>query len=305
MSKKHSKKIGVVLLISTWALLGVGSVSLVSAQGVIYACVSNQQGGGGTRIVGSPNDCRNGEVVVQWNQVGPQGPPGSAGPIGPQGPQGPQGVMGPPGPQGAQGESGLMGPQGPQGEIGPVGPQGDVGLQGEMGPAGLQGAPGESGPMGTQGLRGEIGPAGPQGDTGIQGEIGPMGPQGPQGEVGPIGPVGPQGVQGDTGPTGMQGLQGVPGISGYEIVEFTSPFTIPANSFAASEVAICPTGKKVLGGGGYVLPDGPGKLHVFIAASHPVDRPDRGTWEVMVRSGYDNTANFRVRAYAICAFVAP
>jgi hypothetical protein len=38
------------------------------------------------------------EVLITWNQTGPQG---SVGPVGPQGPQGPQGAQGLPGSPGA------------------------------------------------------------------------------------------------------------------------------------------------------------------------------------------------------------
>lgn len=140
-----------IVLIALGFGLGIGMHSIINAQqngDVIYACVGTQQGGGGTRIVNSPNDCRNNERVVQWNEVGPpgpQGPQGEQGPPGPQGDPGPQGEQGLPGPQGdpgPQGEQGLPGPQGdpgPQGEQGLPGPQGDPGPQGEQGPPGVSG----------------------------------------------------------------------------------------------------------------------------------------------------------------------
>ena len=101
--------------------------------------------------------------------------------------------------------------------VGPVGPKGDTGLTGEQGP---------------------VGPVGPKGDTGLTGEQGPIGPKGDPGLTGAQGPVGPVGPKGDKGDTGA------PGLSGYEIVVTTTP--IVAGWTQGS--AICPTGKKILGG---------------------------------------------------------
>jgi hypothetical protein len=137
------------------------------AAGVIHACVNENSGE--IKIVDEIEECRNGWVPLDWNQVGPRGPPG------PQGSQGEQGPVGPEGPQGPQGEQGPVGPEGPQGEQGPVGPEGP---QGEQGP---------------------VGPEGPQGPQGEQGPVGPEGPQGPQGEQGPVGPEGPPGADGIPG----------------------------------------------------------------------------------------------------------
>jgi len=67
------------------------------------------------------NKCRASEVLISWNEMGPQGPPG---PTGPQGPTGPAGAKGD---TGATGPTGLTGLTGPQGGIGPTGPQGDQG----------------------------------------------------------------------------------------------------------------------------------------------------------------------------------
>lgn len=146
-----------IAFIALGVVLGVGMHSAINAQqsgSVIYACVGTQQGGGSTRIVDSPNDCRDNERVVQWNVVGPQGPAG---------PQGPQGEQGPAGPQGPQGEQGLPGPTGPQGEQGLPGPTGPQGPQGE------QGLPGPAGPEGPQGEQGLPGPQGEQGPPGVSG----------------------------------------------------------------------------------------------------------------------------------------
>lgn len=88
----------------------------------ITACVLDANGD--VRIVNSPDDCRQQERVLTWNEEGPQGP------VGPQGPQGEQGEQGL---QGEQGEQGEQGPQGEQGEQGPAGPQGPAGENGVSG----------------------------------------------------------------------------------------------------------------------------------------------------------------------------
>jgi hypothetical protein len=95
------------------------------AAGVVHACVNENSGE--IKIVDEIEECRNGWVPLDWNQVGPRGPPG---PEGPQGEQGPVGPEGPEGPQGEQGPVGPEGPEGPQGEQGPVGPEGPPGADG-------------------------------------------------------------------------------------------------------------------------------------------------------------------------------
>jgi formylglycine-generating enzyme required for sulfatase activity len=113
--------------------------------GVINACVNASDGT--LRIVAEPV-CKNKEVLLSWNIMGPQGE------------QGPQGATG------------------PQGDVGPTGPQGEQGIQGEVGPAGPAGPQGEQGLPGDAGATGPEGPTGPQGEQGIQGDVGPAGPAG-------------------------------------------------------------------------------------------------------------------------------
>jgi hypothetical protein len=77
--------------------------------------------------------CPPADIVVSWNQNGPQGNPG---------PRGPRGARGATGLNGAPGANGGLGPQGPQGA------PGDVGAKGAAGPSGgtgLTGATGSSG----------------------------------------------------------------------------------------------------------------------------------------------------------------
>jgi hypothetical protein len=81
------------------------------------------------------------EVLITWNQTGPQGSVGLQGPAGPQGPQGLSGLNGINGVDGFPGQKGDTGPAGPAGAAGPVGPAGPQGIQGVQG---LKGADGSS-----------------------------------------------------------------------------------------------------------------------------------------------------------------
>jgi hypothetical protein len=200
---------------------------------------------------------------------------------GPAGPAGPQGVPGPAGPKGDKGDTGAQGAQGlqgPKGDKGDVGPQGIQGLKGDTGAAGPQGL---EGPQGPQGL------AGPQGSPGPQGVAGPAGGQGPQGAMGPIGPSGPQGS---------------PGISGYERVVGDSG-TLSMNPGVSSFVtAVCPTGKRVLGGGHELASSSSQQLGVTMSAAF--ESTVLAGWRVNFRNSL-NTAltNVQVRAYVICGIV--
>ena len=192
------------------------------------------------------------------------------------------GPEGPPGPAGPQGPEGPPGPQGDQGPVGPQGPAGDTGPQGPQGPQGAQGDPGPAGPEGPQGAQGDPGPAGPEG------------PQGAQGDPGPAGPPGSAGADGEAGPAGPAGADGADGVSGWEMV--SSNCETEAGSFPSSVgcEAICPEGKKVLGGGG--------RIHNSLAASfwygYP---PSAGSWIIFWRRELENA--FTTTTYAICADV--
>lgn len=247
-------------------------------------------------------------------QVGPQGAqgaPGLAGPAGPQGAEGPQGetgsegaagLAGPVGSQGAggsQGETGLsvvgtQGAQGPSGEIGPrglTGLQGPAGLQGEAGAPGSEGAQGQPGDQGLQGLLGPLGAQGLQGGTGLSG------PAGPQGVAGLSGPAGPQG---SAGPQGPQGQQGPPGLIGVETV---SALSIVDSSAAKVVSVICPTGKRLIGGGAALLLSGPDDPDFLaLTANAPVDNV---TWSARGIETSASSESWQLTAHAICADEAP
>lgn len=108
-----------LLLLGLLLALGV-TLALAEGDGVIYyACVNNSSGT--IKMVAAGEVCANNEILIEWNQIGPQGLQGPQGEVGPHGEIGPQGPQGEIGPQGLQGE---VGPQGPQGEVGPQGPVG-------------------------------------------------------------------------------------------------------------------------------------------------------------------------------------
>ena len=97
--------------------------------------------------------------------------------------------------------------------------------------------------------------------------------------VGLPGPVGPAGPAGAPGPTGAA----VSGISGYEIV------VGPTTSYEHSSVALCPAGKRALGGGG-TLPDS--TFALFRSVPYAAG------------AGWAAEGHPDAQAYAICATVS-
>ena len=78
-------------------------------------------------------------------------------------------------------------------------------------------------------FRGGALPAGPKGDTGAAGTAGAPGAQGPKGD------------KGDTGATGQ------PGLSGYQVIVGNGQTLAPGATGWSD--ALCPAGKKAIGGG--------------------------------------------------------
>ena len=111
------------------------------------------------------------------------------------------------------------------------------------------------------------------------------GPQGPQGDVGPAGP------QGEAGP------QGPPGTSGLIIVAESEDYI--AGPVASAE-ALCPDGKKVVGGGGSI-----GGSPVLGDAGLRFSAPNlEGDGWIVQGQPYTFNAILSMTAYAICANVA-
>jgi hypothetical protein len=285
---------------------------------VIHACFNPNSGE--IKIVNGGDTCKNNEIALDWNGVGPQGAPGPVGPAGPQGPQGevgpagPAGPAGPEGPQGAPGPVGPVGPQGPQGEVGPAGaagPEGPQGMPGPVGPVGPAGPQGEvgsvgaAGPEGPQGVPGPVGPVGHQGPQGEVGPAGPAGPEGPQGEVGPAGPAGPAGPQGETGPAGPAGpagADGADGVSGYETFSSQFSATMGFGSTSAEYRLTCPVGKTVMHGGYEIYSltssSSPSSLFIPILLSSYPDTSS--SWTVRFRNMGTRTGTVSFNMHIAC-----
>lgn len=97
--------------------------------------------------------------------------------------------------------------------------------------------------------------------------------------------AGPRGAAGATGPAGAAGA---PGLSGVEIVT-------GGDGYTSSAQAVCPAGKRAIGGGavsGGVSP-------VYLTRSFPA--PDGASW----LAGSAGASPSGVTAYAVCAIVSP
>src|SRR5262245_10825462 len=81
----------------------------------------------------------------------------------------------------------------------------------------------------------------------IAGSAGPAGPQGPAGNPGPPGAIGPAGA---TGPAGAVGPTGPSGPAGPANLIYITAGMYPGTSVSR---AFCPTGSKVVGGGGFSI----------------------------------------------------
>lgn len=122
--------------------------------------------------------------------------------------------------------------------------------------------------------------------------IGAVGPQGPEGPHGQQGPPGADGQDGSPGPAGSPGEDGADGVSGWERVSVDH--TIPPLSTIAAP-AICPTGKRPLGGGWF----GPSTDDVAFSRAEP----DNIAFAVIVTNKTDHEQP--IRTTVICATVLP
>jgi len=144
---------------------------------------------------------------------------------------------------------------------------------------------------GAAGLPGPQGPAGPQGPMGPAGTQGPQGAPGPQGPAGPIGSAGPQGL---SGPGGAQGLPGPAGISGYEKRLASTPSGTSLGSGSSLVLSVdCSVGKKVLGGGVFVV-NGARPQLVYSG-------PSATGWAAKWFYGGEGTISLAAEVYVFCA----
>lgn len=99
------------------------------------------------------------------------------------------------------------------------------------------------------------------------------------------------------GPPGPTGPPGPPGISGIERKDVTSPSS-SVNS--KSIETVCPSGKRVIGGGARVTGAGAGK--VSVVESFPDS--DGTKWNTVAREVDATAAAWQLTGYALCAVVA-
>jgi hypothetical protein len=99
------------------------------------------------------------------------------------------------------------------------------------------------------------------------------------------------------GPTGPAGAAGPPGVSGLERKDESTPSN-SVNSRSLS--AVCPSGKRVIGGGARAIGAGAGK--VSIVESFPDS--DGTKWNTLAREVDATAAAWQLTAYALCAVVA-
>jgi hypothetical protein len=105
----------------------------------------------------------------------------------------------------------------------------------------------------------------------------------------------PQGPKGDKGDKGERGEQGIAGLSDYQIVSVES--TRDSLPFRAAE-AVCPGGKRVLGGGVHLGPLPSTTPYPYVQASYP--NPTGNGWRVEAIVAPLGAFT----AYAICARVS-
>lgn len=94
MSSTLRKHIGTIVAVSVTALVigGIAVASIPDSGGVIRACYA--QKGGTLRVIDTDKgqNCKTGEVALNWNQKGVPGADGATGPAGSSGPAGSAGL---------------------------------------------------------------------------------------------------------------------------------------------------------------------------------------------------------------------
>ena len=117
-----------------------------------------------------------------------------------------------------------------------------------------------------------------------------------------VGPPGP------AGPPGEQGPPGVPGLVGYEVVDAKFQIGDLVPNRLEGHTAECPPGKKVLGGGGYLL-SWVDSLNDWVRVGVPVHMSEpwgeRGWSFAVMNLQTSPVNNVEFHVVAICADVSP
>jgi hypothetical protein len=138
-----------------------------------------------------------------------------------------------------------------------------------------------------------------RGPAGIAGAQGPAGPQGQKGETGAQGGPGVQGSTGERGVQGPAGPQGPTGPSGTASISeaYSEHVTTPAGGFAFTQ-AVCPAGKRVVGGGYTVEHVGEAKL--VPTSGYPIGMAGgESAWYVTMQNIGDEDQEFWALAFCI------
>ncbi len=88
-----------------------------------------------------------------------------------------------------------------------------------------------------------------------------------------------------------------PGLQAWSGIEIVTELS-PSDSINKSVSVKCPTGKKVLGGGGIA----PGYTGMILQQSTPLQ--DGSGWNIYVQESQPTTTMWAARVYAVCATVA-
>ena len=105
------------------------------------------------------------------------------------------------------------------------------------------------------------------------------------------------------GPKGDPGTNGEDGVSGYEIVAHTESFAQGSLFLTGTVSALCPAGKRVLGGGATVTQTNTGDVNSGGTVQQSAPNSDGTRWAVYLDIDNPSGDPFTVKVYAICANV--
>lgn len=130
-------------------------------------------------------------------------------------------------------------------------------------------------------------------------------PVGVQGPAGPAGAKGDKGANGTNGTNGTNGLQGPAGVVGPVTVQ-RNDVALADNSTASAE-AVCPSGKRAIGGGASVDLTASDDIHMMVSrpgtgALIPADGEEfSNSWRAVYRNPAGGSGAASIRAFVLCA----